>query len=266
MTDFAQCFPILFRNRRETTDLAKAINGIDMDSLCKEFKELRAAAPSRPDRGKRYFVGHKGRLPPKDSGKPSEKHLAIALWRLEKLHARADVTQVRLLDYQFPLKAAQSDTGLGEVDLLGVTACGRIAIVELKVRRRDGARGDTPVHALMEGLRYAAVVQANIGAIAAEVRRRFAIDVPDRPPIVQILAPEDWWRGWRHDMAPSTRRAAGCWEVPFLCLATRVEARLGIAVECASLGAAGLADIEWDACGPLLPRPPTVSGVALDTW
>ena len=261
MTDFAQCFPILFRNRWKTTCLADAINGIDMDSLCKEFEELRAAAPSR----KRYFVGHERRPPPKYSGNPSEKHLAIALRRLKMLHARADVTQVRLLDYQFPLKAAQSDRGLGEVDLLGVTAGGRIVIVELKVRRRDDP-GDPPVHALMEGLRYAAVVQANIGAIAAEVRCLFAIDVPDRPPIVQILAPEDWWRGWRHDMAPSTRRAAGCWEVPFLELATRVEARLGIAVECASLGAAGLADIAWHAGWPLLPRTPTVSGVALDTW
>ena len=270
MTVFStRCFPILFRNRWKTAGLADAINGIDMDSLCKEFEELRAAAPSRPERGKPYFVGHEGRLRPKDPGNPSEKHLAIALWRLRRkmLHtpARADVTQVRLLDYQFPLKAARSDTGLGEVDLLGVTAGGRIAIIELKVKRRDGDPGDTPVHALMEGLRYAAVVQANIGAITAEIRCLFAIDVPDRPPIMQILAPDDWWRGW-HDMAPSTRRAAGCWEVPFLELATRVEARLGIAVECASLGAAGLADIEWDARGPLLPRPPTVSGVALDTW
>ena len=265
MTVFsAQCFPILFRNRWNTTDLADAINGIDMDSLCKEFEELRAAAPSRPDRDKTYFVGHERRRPPKDSGNPSEKHLAIALRRLKMLHARADVTQVRLLDYQFPLKAAQSDRGLGEVDLLGVTAGGRIVIVELKVRRRDDP-GDPPVHALMEGLRYAAVVQANIGAIAAEVRCLFAIDVPDRPPIVQILAPEDWWRGWCN-MVPRTRRAAGPWEVPFLDLATRVEARLGIAVECASLGAAGLADIAWHAGWPLLPRTPTVSGVALDTW
>ena len=265
MTVFSdRCFPILFCNRWNTTGLADAIKGIDKDSLCKEFDELRAAAPSRPDGGKPYFVRHEGRLRPKDPGNPSEKHLAIALWHLKMLHARAGVPQVRLLDYQFPLKAARSDTGLGEVDLLGVAAGGRIVIVELKVRRRDGARGDTPVHALMEGLRYAAVVQANIGAIAAEVRRLFAVNVPDRPPIVQILAPEDWWRGW-HDMAPSTRRAAGCWEVPFLDLATCVEARLGIAVECASLGAAGLADIEWDARGPLLPRPPTVSGVALDT-
>ena len=46
----------------------------------------------------------------------------------------------------------------------------------------------------MEGLRYAAVVQANHRAIAAEARSRFAIQVPSEPPIVQFLVPGDWWR------------------------------------------------------------------------
>ena len=233
-----------------------------MDELCREHAELRAAAPSRPDRGKRYFVGHEGRLRPKDPRNPAEKHLAIALWRLGTLSARGHVTPVRLLDYQFPLKAEQTDTGLGEVDLLGATTEGRIAIVELKVRRRDGTRGESPVHALMQGLRYAAVAQANMAAIAAEAKDLFEIDVPDGPPIVQILAPESWWRGWC-DMAPRTRRVAGSWEARFLELATRVEARLGIAVECASLQGADLADIEWDARGPLLPRSPYISGVVM---
>ena len=100
----------------------------------------------------------------------------------------------------------------------------------------------------MEGLRYAAIVQANNGAIAAEARDRFGIDVSDRAPIVQILAPGDWWRGWR-DMAGSTRRAAGRREFAFLALTNSLEARLGISVECASLGDVGLADIGWTAHG-----------------
>ncbi|MCY4532729.1 MAG: hypothetical protein OXC84_10440 [Gammaproteobacteria bacterium] len=242
--------------------MAGAIDGIDVDALCREYDELGAVAPSRPDRDKCYFVGHEGRPRAKTPGHPSEKHLAIALWRLGTLRTRADVTQIPLLDYQFPLKAARSDRGLGEVDLLGATAEDRIAIIELKVKRRDGTRGESPVHALMEGLRYAAVVHANIGAISAETRHLFGVDLSDRPPIMQILAPEDWWGGWL-DMG-RTRRTAGPWESGFLELATHLEARLGIAVQCASLEAAGLADIAWDACGPLLPHPPTVSGVALD--
>ena len=265
MTDFSyRRFPILFRKRWNTTDLANAIAEIDLDSLCREYDALRTLAPCRHDRNKRYFVGHEGRPHAKDPGNPSEKHLAIALWRLQTPRTEAGVSELRLLDYEFPLKAAQSDRGLGDVDLLGATREGRIAIVELKVSPRSGGQGNAPVHALMEGLRYAAVVQANSRAVAAEVRDCFGIDVSDRAPIVQILAPEDWWRGWC-DMAGSTRRAVGRWESAFLELTIHLEARLGISVECASLGAVGLADVGWDAHGPLLARPPTVSPVALDS-
>lgn len=257
----ARRFPTLFRDRWNATGLAGAIDGIDVDALCWEYEELRAAAPNRHDKDKRHFVGHEGRPRTKPPRHPSEKHLAIALWRLGTLRTRADVTRILLLDYQFPLKAARSDTGLGEVDLLGATAEDRIAIIELKVKRRDGRLGESPVHALMEGLRYAAVVHANIDAISAETRDAFGVDLSDRPPIIQILASEDWWGGWL-DMARRTRRAAGPWESGFLELATFLEARLGIAVQCASLEA-GLADITWDARGPFLPSPPTVSVVAL---
>ena len=209
MTDFSsRQFPILFPKRSTTTDLAVDIQRIDVVDLCREYDQLRKAAPSRSARIKRYFVGHDGRPQAKYPGSPSEKHLAIALWRLKAQWPRAGGGWLCLLDYQFPLKASRSDTGLGEVDLLGATDHGRLVVTELKVRRKDGSRGDTPLLALMEGLRYAAVVHANHRAIASEARERFAIHVSVEPPIVQILAPEDWWRGWC-DMACSTRLAAG---------------------------------------------------------
>ena len=263
MTDFSSSrFPILFRKRWNITGLANAISEINLDSLCSEYDALRSAAPRRHDRNKRHFVGHDGRPQAKDPASPAEKHLAIALWRFQTLQTRAGVSELRFLDYQFPLKAARSDAGLGEVDLLGVTVEGRIAIIELKVSRRSSTAPDTPVHALMEGLRYAAVVQANNDAIAAEARDRFGIDVFDRAPIMQILAPEDWWRGWRN-MASRTRRAAGRWESALLELTNNLEARLGISAEFASLGDVGLADVRCTACGPRLDRSPTVSSVAL---
>ena len=165
---------------------------------------------------------------------------------------------LRLLDYQFPLKASRSDTGLGEVDLLGATDRGCLVVTELKVRRKDGPRGDTPLLALMERLRYAAVVHANHRAIAAEAREHFAIHVSVEPPIVQILASEDWWRGWC-DMACSTRLAAGQWEPKFLELSAQLEARLGIVIECASLQGISLADASWDGRGPRLGQTPPVS-------
>ena len=169
---FSRQFPILFSSRKSTRHLADSIQRVDVVAVCREYDQLRKRAPSRSARNKRYFVGHDGRPQAKYPASPSEKHLAIALWRLKAQWPRAGGGWLRLLDYQFPLKASRSDTGLGEVDLLGVTDQGRLVVIELKVRRKDGSRGDTPLLALMEGLRYAAVVHANHGAIAAEARER----------------------------------------------------------------------------------------------
>ena len=264
MTEFStRPFPTLFRERWTTTGLADTIREIDVTALGGEYHRLRTAAPSRAARNKSYFVGHEGQVQARNPGSPSEEHLAIALWRLQAQWPRAGGGQMRLLDYQFPLKAWRSDAGLGKVDLLGVTDQGRLAVVELKVRRKDGSRGDTPLLALMEGLRYAAVVHANRRAIAAEARGRFGIDVTGEPPIVQILAPEDWWRGWC-DMVARTRAAAGRWEAAFVDLLGQLEARLGTVIECVSLRGIGLADVTWDPQGPRLARMPSLRPVRLD--
>ena len=257
-------FPTLFRKRWNTTGLAATINDMDPDELCREYDALRQAAPIRSDRGKLRFVDRDGRLEAKNPANPSEDHLAIALWRLGSGRGPASVGRLRLLDYQFPLYASEADKFLGEVDLLGATDAGRLAIVELKVPHATRARRESPLRALMQGLRYAAVVQANHRAIAAEARARFAIELSDEPPTVQILAPRDWWHEWC-DMPRRTRRVAGPWESRFLELAARLETRLGIAVECAQLDDTGLADVAWDAHGPYVPRTPAVSRVPLDS-
>lgn len=250
-------FPILFGGGRTTTRLADSIQRIDIVALCREYEEMRKAAPSRSARNKRYFVGHDGCPQVMDRNNVSERHLAIALWRLKERWPRAGTSWMRLLDYEFPLQASISDTGLGKVDLLGVTDRGRPVVIELKVRRKDGARGDTPLLALMEGLRYAAIVQANHLTISSEARDCFAIQTTNEPPIVQILAPEDWWNGW-HNMVPSTRRSAGQWEREFAQLTDQLEVRLGIAIECTALHGAGLTDLTWDAHGPRLRNMPAM--------
>ena len=264
MTPFSSPrFPILFSTPNRTRGLANEIQRIDVVALCGEYERLRKTAPRRSARNKRYFVGHDGRPQAKNPGSPSEKHLAIALWRREAQWPRAGSGWMCLLDYQFPLKARRSDAGLGEVDLLGATDEGRLVVIELKVRRKNGSPGDTPLLAVMEALRYAAVVHANHRAIAAEARDGFAINVSEQPPIVQILAPEDWWRGWR-DMASSTRAAAGPWEPKFLDLSAELKARLGIVIECASLQGITLADVIWHAHGPRLGKTPQMRRVCLD--
>ena len=80
VADFSsQQFPTLFRKCHTTTGLAGAIRRIDVDALCREYDQLRMAAPSRAAQDRHYFVGHKGRLQAKKPGRPSERHLAIAL-------------------------------------------------------------------------------------------------------------------------------------------------------------------------------------------
>ena len=262
MTAFSpKSFPTLFRDRWTTSCLAQSIEGIDTDGLCREYDGLMAVAPSR----RCYFVRHDGRPRAKRPDNPSEKHLAIALWHLKSLPTHPGVSQLRLLDYEFPLRASRSDSKLGEVDLLGTTDKGRLAVLELKVQSKSKPRADSPIHALMEGLRYAAVVQANQDAIAGEAQDCFAVKLSNDPPIVQILAPEDWWQSWCHMPLPRrTRNVAGSWELAFLELAKRLECRLGITVECAELLDVRLANIRWDDSRPCLPAPPTVAPVNLE--
>ena len=138
-----------------------------------------------------------------------EEHTAIALVNLGRRWALPDGGWFRLLDYQVPLKARQADSRIGKIDLLGVTDRGRLMVIELKVVGPNGSRTDAPPLALMEGVRYAAIVEANLEDIAGEVERRFGAKVARLPPVVQLLAPEGWWRSWLE------LRAAGTWGPAF---------------------------------------------------
>ena len=108
-------------------------------------------------------------------------------------------------------------------------------VIELKVKP-DGVnnRGNTPAAAMLQGLRYAAIVQSNHGSIAREMEQKFDCSIPNEPPIVQVLAPENWWRGWM-ELKGSTRCAAGNWEIAFGKLARDIEEQIGITIECAAL-------------------------------
>ena len=120
-------------------------------------------------------------------------------------------------------------------------------VIELKVKPQGkNSRGENPAAALMQGLRYAAIVEANCGAIAAEAARRFNVLIVGESPIVQILAPKAWWRGW-FELGDSTRKAVGRWEPEFFKLARDVEEKLGLAVECLALDDLDHADIAYGA-------------------
>ena len=142
-------FSVLFKKTWHVSGLAENISCIDRNALCREYAELRQCALRRYP-PKRYFVdGHDGTLSTPGKNNRLEEHLAIALWRMRGWWPSADGGRFHLRDYQFPLKARQADTGIGKVDLLGVTERGRLMVIELKVKPENGSRGETPVTALM---------------------------------------------------------------------------------------------------------------------
>lgn len=220
-----------------TTNLALDIQHLDRNALVKAYAEARRNAPHRHDRGLRFFVsGHDGGL---SGSKPSgryEEHLAMAIRHCHDVRwPRAGGGWLRYLDYQFPLKAARADAGVGKVDLFGVTDDGRLVVSELKVPPSGRGRGAGPMEALMQALRYAAIVEANGQAIGEEAMGVFGLaSVSEEPPIVQILGPKAWWRRW-FLLEGSTRRKAGQWEVAFIELVHDIRDRLGIVVECVAM-------------------------------
>ena len=99
------------------TGLARAIERVDRHVLVKEYENLLQVAPRRHDRGRLYFVpGHDGRLPGHTASSRFEEHLAMAIWRFpDRQRPRPGGGWFPFLDYQFPLKDAQANPGVGKV-------------------------------------------------------------------------------------------------------------------------------------------------------
>lgn len=227
-TDYKALYPILFCDRWPASGLKNSIVSVDADALAEEYRRLCKNAPRR---SKSYFSlqrnGTTDERHPATRGIQWEPRYAMALWNLESRWPRPCGGWQRFLDYQTPLQARQADSGIGEIDLFGVTDRGRLIVVELKYPRID-RQGNSPAYALMEGLRYAAIVEANQQPIAIEAKRKLGVKQVDSktPPIVQVLGPISWWDYWLK------KRAAGNWSRSFAKLASAFETRTGVTVEC----------------------------------
>ena len=117
-----------------------------IDDIVALYEQLRASAPRRHSRGKRYF-SPQSRSGITRSGSYSnreEEHLAIALWQHSLtgngLQVHGLGSDLRIVDYQTPLKARQTDSRIGKIDLLGLIG-GRLAVVD----RKAGAGSDCPL-------------------------------------------------------------------------------------------------------------------------
>jgi len=218
--------PLLFGRRWPSRGMDRTIADLDLGALCVEYRILRGKAPRRSSVGKSYFVGHDGVTSATGRSNRLEEQCATALYNLGRSWPRLNGGWFQLLDYQVPLKARRSDVGVGKVDLLGVTDTGRLVVIELKVLNQSGGRSDPPVAALMEGVRYAAILEADIEAIASEAEDRLGRKIVRASPIVQLLAPRSWWHSWL-DL-----RAGGDWGPSFTGLVKSMEEELALKIEC----------------------------------
>lgn len=203
-------FQVLFRKFR-TTGLARDIAAIDPNLLRDEYAALVERAPRRAARRLRYFMhSHDGTRSTSGCSSRNEEHLAVALWDLGGSWPRSDGGRFRLLDYQFPLKARRGDKGVGKVDLLAIADTGRLIVVELKIQPTGkNTNRDTPLDALMQGIRYAAIVEANLSDIANEAKPRFGVEIAVQRPVAQVLAPKAWWRRWLDPKSKHAPRRRG---------------------------------------------------------
>lgn len=179
------------------------------------FDAERRAAPRRGDRGKSYLQDHEGIPSTGAATNRGEEHLAIAL--ANRFGVTSDgldhgpIGRIRIIDYQVPLKARQSDA-LGKVDLLGLDDDGRLCVIELKA----AGSNEPPVRAVLEALSYAAVLTANLDTLVREFAQRRLVARSTSPRVV-VWAPEAYWRTHRHAiprLAPLLARIATQTEVP----------------------------------------------------
>jgi len=209
---------------------AEAARKLDMDALCNAYSYLVQHAPKRRLTKKSYFqTNHKGLPSGEGVSNRREEHLALALFNQSRQFDFPGGRDLEIIDYQTPLKSRQGDKGVGKIDLFGVINNSIPAVIELKVKGIKGRKADTPLRALLEGLAYCAIVEANLADIADEAKSIFHLHIAHTRPDLLVLAPNDYWRSYLSK--PST----GGWFQLLQNLITEIGQKLHLNVHLVSL-------------------------------
>ena len=223
--------PILFGKADDrVTCLGWNINNINVDALAAEYTRIKENAPVRSRRNKEFFVGHDGIPSTAGETNRKEEHYAIALTNpSQPLCFNSD--KIYMLDYQVPLKARAGDKGVGKIDLIGFMD-ESLVIIELKV----GNNKNTPLTALLESLRYAAILEheKNTRAIIKETRHKFSKNVSNKKPMIWLLAEQPWWQYWK------SRDHSYPWKKDFVRLVNGIQKEIGVCIQCIALEKVGL--------------------------
>ena len=204
------------------TSLDSTIEALDIDELSGAYFRSIAEAPQRTLRQKKLIVGHDGAS---DASTPNrEKVVAKALFN-QRAPLQIGEHSVTLIDYEVPLRAERADGGIGEIDLLGLDETNRLWIIELKVSPNT----ETPLKALLQALRYSAILDANRRAIAMEIGERTMKQIR-WPAVLAVSADRVYW-----ERLTSTAKA-GAWLEAISRLTDRIESTLGLSVWLLDLG------------------------------
>jgi hypothetical protein len=246
------------REVRQSKGFREAAARITGDALAEMYQQEVANAPKRYDANKKFLVSQKGAAPRgPSSGKPHE-HLSIALCNqyrdrgegLDLPSAPAGDT-FDALAYQVPLKIRQTDPDkrIGRVDLLGAVPDDRLVVAVLKYvppTATRGSTGDTPLRALLEGLAYTAIVQANRNEIVAEIDAAHGRKLSEEPPVLMLLGNTRYWELCRKREA----QKGAAWINQMERLAEEIDANLDIQVRYVSIKLQGDPGWEWNGDRP----------------
>jgi hypothetical protein len=240
------------REVRQSKGFREAAARLTGEALAEMYQQEVANAPKRYDAEKKFLVGQKGTAPRGGkSGKPHE-HLSIALVnRFRSAGEGLDLPAAPAGDtfeafaYQVPLKVRQADSDkrIGKIDLIGAIPEDRLAIAVLKFvppSATRGSTGDTPLRALLEGLCYTAIVQANRSDILGEIEAEYERKLSDEPPILVLLGNTRYWELCRKREA----QKGAAWINQMERLAQEIDENLGIAVRYLGLKLQG--DPGWE--------------------
>ncbi len=217
---------------KRITEFGKAAQGLHTKDIADAYDLTKAIAPKRHARGKSYIGTRKGVTSSGSTSTRREEHLAVAMFNRSSAgvpFVLPDGRTLEILDYQTPLKARQGDKKIGKLDLLGILDNEWKCVIELKVDGENGSRGDTPLRALLEGLAYCAIVDANSVEFNAEIQERFGYAASEASPVLMVMAPSSYWQSY------VSNRRAGDWRQVVSDLASRVRVSVGVETVFASL-------------------------------
>jgi hypothetical protein len=197
--DIEMSYLVELYKRKEINQMSgflEFMKNMEIDRICDAYRQLRDI--DAPERKNPYFVeSHNGISSSGAISTRGEEHLALALFnasRAKKVFNLPDGRSIDFIDYQTPLKAKQSDKGIGKVDLFGIVDRKLPAVIELKIESAGKGQPDTPLGALLEGLAYCAIIEGNISTIAEEAAIKFDIQMAEVPPALVVLAPKEYWQ------------------------------------------------------------------------